>query len=118
MKKLKIGNNNYISVIKTANMSSDGQYDVKITKSDTNDVLSFTDTLVNFRENADFLTLSVNLTDNDDSDYGSGVLDVYIGEEKLSSYLVELGQSTTRQRLNSDSSSLYYSVTKMVTNTP
>ncbi len=99
-------------------MSSDSLYDIKITKSDTNDVISFTDTLVNFRGNADFLTLSVDLTENNDSDYGSGVLDVYIGEEKLSSYLVELGQNTTRQRINSDSSSLYYNVTKMVTNTP
>jgi len=118
MKKLKIGSNNYISVIKTANMSSDAQYDITITKSDTSNVISFTDTLVSFRDNADFLTLSVDLSSNSDSDYGSGVLDVYIGEVKHASYLVDLGQSTDRQRLSEDNTSVYYNVTKMVTTTP
>lgn len=119
MKKLKLGQVNYISVIKTANMLSDSTYDVKITRSDNSSVIELEDTLLNYRSDAEFLTLSVDLTALDSTeDNTTCSLDVYIGTDKVASYHSEMVSSLVRQRLSTDSSSIYYSVTRLSQQTP
>ena len=119
MKKLKLGQINYISVIKTANMLSDSTYDVKIVRSDNSSIISLTDVLLNYRPNAEFLTLSVDLTTLDSTeDNTSCSVDIYIGADKVASFLGQMVSSQVRERLSTDESSIYYSVTKLSVQTP
>lgn len=119
MKKLKLGQVNYISVIKTADMLSNSTYDVKITRSDDSSVIELNDTLLNYRSGAEFLTLSVDLTSLDSTeDNTTCSVDVYIGTKKVASYLGQMVSSLVRERLSSDSSSIYYSVTRLSQQTP
>jgi hypothetical protein len=119
MKRLKLGQVNYISVIKSAEMLSDSTYDIKITRSDNSSVIELDDTLLNYRGNAEFLTLSVDLTSLDSTeDNTTCTLEVYIGTRLVASYHSEMVSSLVRERLSTDSSSIYYSVTRLSQQTP